>query len=162
MMHWLPVLFLVAAAWTASCQQAMPVNPNLAGMVPGRFVDVTEKSGVHFLHQAPHTSRKYLIETMGSGVAMFDCDNDGRMDLFFVNGAPYPDPTPAGTIPKKTGPEYWNRLFHQKADGTFEDVTEKSGLKGVGYGMGVAVGDYDNDGKEDLYVTEYGGQSSVP
>jgi hypothetical protein len=157
MMHWLPVLFLVAAAWTASCQQAMPVNPNLAGMVPGRFVDVTEKSGVHFLHQAPHTSRKYLIETMGSGVAMFDCDNDGRMDLFFVNGAPYPDPTPAGTIPKETGPEYWNRLFHQKADGTFEDVTEKSGLKGVGYGMAVAVGDYDNDGKEDLYVTEYGG-----
>ena len=87
-LHWLPVLFLVAAAWAASCQPAMPANANLAGMVPGRFVDVTEKSGVHFLHQAPHTSRKYLIETMGSGVAMFDCDNDGRMDLLFVNGAP--------------------------------------------------------------------------
>ena len=94
--------------------------------VPGRFVDITEKVGVHFLHQAPHTSRKYLIETMGSGVALFDCDNDGRLDLYLVNGAPYPDPTPKGFIPQKTGPEYWNRMYHQKPDGTFEDITEKS------------------------------------
>jgi hypothetical protein len=125
--------------------------------VPGRFIDVTDKVGVHFLHQAPHTSRKYLIETMGSGVALFDCDNDGRLDLYLVNGAPYPDPTPKGFIPQKTGPEYWNRMYHQKADGTFEDITEKSGLKGVGYGMGVAVADYDNDGFEDIFVTAYGG-----
>src|SRR6266581_6837524 len=69
--------------------------------VPGRFVDITERAGVHFKHQAPHTSRKYLIETMGSGVALFDCDNDGRLDLFLVNGAPYPDPTPKGFIPQK-------------------------------------------------------------
>ena len=62
-----------------------------------------------------------------------------------------------GTIPQKTGPKYWNRLYHQKPDGTFEDVTEKAGLQGAGYGMGVAVGDYDNDGFEDLYVTAYGG-----
>ncbi|HEU5458630.1 MAG TPA: VCBS repeat-containing protein, partial [Terracidiphilus sp.] len=126
-------------------------------VIPGRFVDVTEKVGVHFLHQAPHTSRKYLIETMGSGVALFDCDNDGRLDIFLVNGAPYSDPTPPGTIPEKTGPKYWNRLYHQKPDGTFEDVTEKSGLEGVGYDMGVATGDYDNDGREDLFVTGYGG-----
>jgi hypothetical protein len=126
-------------------------------LVPGRFVDVTEKVGVRFLHQAPHTSRKYLIETMGSGVALFDCDNDGRLDLFLVNGAPYTDPEPKGSIPQKTGPEYWNRMYHQKADGTFEDVTEKSGLQGVGYGMGVAAADYDNDGYEDLFVTGYGG-----
>jgi enediyne biosynthesis protein E4 len=128
-----------------------------AAEVPGRFVDVTDKVGVHFLHQAPHTSRKYLIETMGSGVALFDCDNDGRLDLYLVNGAPYGDPTPKGFIPEKTGPEYWNRMYHQKPDGTFEDITEKAGLKGVGYGMGVAVGDYDNDGNEDLFVTSYGG-----
>ena len=94
---------------------------------------------------------------MGSGVALFDYDNDGRLDIFLVNGAPLSDPTPKGTIPQKTGPKYWNRLFHQKSDGTFEDVTEKAGLQGVGYGMGVAVGDYDNDGYEDLYVTAYGG-----
>ena len=94
---------------------------------------------------------------MGSGVALFDCDNDGRLDIFLVNGAPYSDPTPKGFIPRKTGPEYWNRLYHQKPDGTFEDITEKAGLQGVGYDMGVAVGDYDNDGNEDLFVTGYGG-----
>ena len=128
-----------------------------SALVPGRFVDVTGKSGIQFLHQAPHTSRKYLIETMGSGLALFDCNNDGLLDIFLANGAPYSDPTAPGFIPKKTGPEYWDRLFQQKPNGTFEDITEKSGLKGIGYDMGVAVGDYDNDGHEDLYVTGYGG-----
>jgi hypothetical protein len=94
---------------------------------------------------------------MGPGVALFDYDNDGRLDIFVVNGAPLQDPTAKGTVPRKSGPKYWNRLYHQKSDGTFEDVTEKAGLQGVGYGMGVAVGDYDNDGNEDLYVTAYGG-----
>jgi enediyne biosynthesis protein E4 len=126
-------------------------------LVPGNFVEVTAAAGVRFLHQAPHTSRKYLIETMGSGAALFDYDNDGLLDIFLVNGAPFTDPTPKGTIPQKTGPQDWNRLYHQKADGTFEDVTEKAGLQGVGYGFGAAVGDYDNDGREDLYVTAYGG-----
>ena len=125
--------------------------------VPGRFLDITQHAGINFVHQASHTSRKYLPETMGAGVALFDYDNDGRLDIFLVNGAPLSDPTPKGTIPQKTGPKYWNRLYHQKADGTFEDVTEKAGLQGAGYGMGVAVGDYDNDGFEDLYVTAYGG-----
>jgi enediyne biosynthesis protein E4 len=146
----------------AAAQSALPGVPHTGApaaqaLAPGNFVDITEKAGVHFLHQAPHTSRKYLIETMGSGVALFDCDNDGRLDLYFVNGAPYSDPTPRGLIPQKTGPEYWNRMYHQKSDGTFEDITEKSGLKGVGYGMGVAVADYDNDGYEDVFVTGYGG-----
>jgi len=122
-----------------------------------KFTDVTEAKGVHFDAIASHTSKKYLIETMGSGVALLDYDNDGRLDLFLVNGAPLTDPTPKGSIPQKTSPQSWNRLYHQKADGTFEDVTEKAGLQGVGYGMGVAVGDYDNDGYEDLYVTAYGG-----
>src|ERR1043166_5334671 len=121
------------------------------------FTDITSELGLHFEYVASHTSRKYLIETMGSGVALFDYDNDGRLDIFVVNGAPLSDPTPKGTIPQKTGSKYWNRLYHQKRDGTFEDVTEKTGLQGIGYGMGVAVGDYDNDGFEDLYVTAYGG-----
>ena len=124
---------------------------------PAHFVDITKKSGVNFLYQSSHTCRKYLIETMGAGVALFDYDNDGRLDIFLVNGAPLTDPTPKGTIPQKTGPAYWNQLYHQKADGSFEDVTEKAGLHGEGYGMGVAVGDYDNDGFEDLYVTALGG-----
>ena len=128
-----------------------------APAIPAKLVDVTSTLGVPFEHAAPHTSKKYLLETMGSGVALFDYDNDGRVDLFLVNGAEINDPSPPGTIPKKTGPKYWNRLYHQKPDGTFEDVTEKAGLQGVGYGMGVAAGDYDNDGYEDLYVTAYGG-----
>src|SRR5438445_3931286 len=124
---------------------------------PGKFSDVTAAVGVRFHYESSHTSKKYLIETMGAGVALFDYDNDGRLDIFLVNGAPLEDPTPKGAIPQKTGPQYWNRLYHQKSDGSFEDVTEKAGLQGKGYGMGVAVGDYDNDGYEDLYVTAYGG-----
>jgi enediyne biosynthesis protein E4 len=123
---------------------------------PAKFVDVTSSLGVQFQHAAPHTSKKYLLETMGSGVALFDYDNDDRLDLFVTNGAEINDPSPAGTIPPKTGLKYWNRLYHQKPDGTFEDVTERAGLQGASYGMGVAVGDYDNDGFEDLFVTEYG------
>jgi hypothetical protein len=137
--------------------QKSPKASEQPKLIPGKFTDVTSSLGVNFQHIASHTSKKYLIETMGSGVALFDYDNDGRLDIFLVNGAPLTDPTPKGTIPQKTGPQYWNRLFHQKPDGTFEDVTQKAGLQGAGYGMGVAVGDYDNDGFEDLYVTAYGG-----
>jgi hypothetical protein len=145
--------------------QVIPAAPSAAvapgsvaaPIVPGKFTDVTAASGVRFVGVASHTSHKYLLETMGSGVAVFDYDNDGLLDLFFVNGAPVGDPMAQDTIPEKLSPKDWNRLYHQRKDGTFEDVTEKSGLKGVGYGMGVAVGDYDNDGYEDLYVTSYGG-----
>jgi hypothetical protein len=125
--------------------------------VPGNFRDITADSNIHFEHQAPHTSRKYLLETMGSGVALFDCDGDGLLDLFVVNGAPFADPTPKGTIPQKTGSKYWNRMYRQLRNGQFEDITVAAGLEGAGYGMGVAVGDYDNDGHEDLFVTGYGG-----
>jgi len=122
-----------------------------------KFVDITAKSGVDFQYESSHTTKKYLLETMGPGVALFDYDNDGLLDIFVVNGAPLADPMRKGAIPQKSGPKYWNRLYHQKKDGTFEDVTEKAGLQGAGYGMGVAVADYDNDGFEDLYVTAYGG-----
>jgi enediyne biosynthesis protein E4 len=126
-------------------------------IIPGKFKDVASELGIDFRYQSSHTSKKYLVETMGPGVALFDFDNDGRLDIFVVNGAPLTDPMPQKAIPQKGGPPYWNRLYHQKADGKFEDVTERAGLQGVGYGMGVAVGDYDNDGHEDLYVTSYGG-----
>jgi hypothetical protein len=125
--------------------------------VPAKFIDVTSALGVRFQYMASHTPKHYLLETMGAGVALFDYDNDGRLDIFLVNGAPLADPTSKGTVPQKTASDYWNRLYHQKPDGSFEDVTEHAGLQGVGYGMGVAVGDYDNDGYEDLYVTAYGG-----
>jgi enediyne biosynthesis protein E4 len=142
---------------TSVAGQVSPDQPAASSPGAAKFTDVTSALGLNFEYAASHTSRKYLIETMGSGVALFDYDNDGRLDIFVVNGAPLSDPTPKGTIPRKTGSKYWNRLYHQKQDGTFEDVTEKAGLQGVGYGMGVAVGDYDNDGFEDLYVTAYGG-----
>jgi hypothetical protein len=151
-------LFLCLGS-AAALAQSIPASASQAPAVQSSalFVDTAEKAGLHFTGVASHTSRKYLLETMGSGVAVFDYDNDGLLDVLLINGAPLDDPTPKGTIPKKRGPQDWNRLFHQKKDGTFEDVTEKSGLKGVGYGLGVAIGDYDNDGFEDVFVTEYGG-----
>lgn len=82
------------------------------------FEDITAASGVKFDYVASHTSRKYLIETMGSGAALFDYDNDGRLDIFLVNGAQLSDPTAKGTIPQKRSPKEWNRLFHQRPDGT--------------------------------------------
>lgn len=154
------LLFPCAAAQKSAklvAGQAVPNQVVSSSLEGANFTDVTLALGLNFEHVASHTSRKYLIETMGSGVALFDYDNDGRLDIFVVNGASLSDPTPKGTIPQKNGPKEWNRLYHQKNDGTFEDVTERAGLQGVGYGMGVAVGDYDNDGFEDLYVTSYGG-----
>lgn len=150
-------LALSAEAQTSPAPAVAEATRSGSLATAGHFVDITQSSHVAFITQASHTTKKYLIETMGSGVALFDYDNDGRLDIFLVNGAPLADPTPLGTIPHKTGPKYWNRLFHQKPDGTFEDVTEKAGLQGIGYDMGVAVGDYDNDGYDDLYVTGYGG-----
>lgn len=142
-------VILLLAALGLAAEQSFDSSP--------QFADIAGKCGIHFQGVASHTSKKYLLETMGSGVALFDYDNDGRLDIFAVNGTSLADPTPKGTIPQKDGPSSWNRLYHQRLDGTFEDVTEKAGLQGVGYGMGVAVGDYDNDGYEDLYVTAYGG-----
>lgn len=124
---------------------------------PVTFEDVSAVSGVKFRHAASVTSVKYLPETMGGGVALFDFDNDGRLDIFFTNGAEILESMPKNKPPEKTNTKYWNRLFHQRSDGTFEDTTEKAGLKGEGYALGVAVGDIDRDGFADLYVTRYGG-----
>jgi hypothetical protein len=130
--------------------------------VPVRFVDATETLRLDFRHAASPTSSKYLLETMGGGVALFDYDNDGRLDIFFTNGARLEDPMPAGKRPDKSAPQYWNRLYHQNPDGTFTDVTERAGLNGSAqgrYNMGVAAGDFDNDGFEDIYVTGFEGNT---
>ncbi|MBV9679989.1 MAG: CRTAC1 family protein [Acidobacteriaceae bacterium] len=127
------------------------------GPVPA-FTDVTRTAQVNFQQANSATSEKYLLETMGGGVAVFDYDNDGRMDLFFTNGAKLEVPMRAGSLPDKSEPKYWNRLYHQNADGSFTDLTSEAGLSGQltqSYCMGVAVGDFDNDGYEDLYVTGY-------
>jgi len=127
-----------------------------------QFTDITQAARIDFKDENSPSSNKYLVETMGGGVALLDYDNDGRLDIFFVNGAKIDDPMPDGKLPDKTDRKFWNRLYHQNADGTFTDVTEKAGLTGMPqnyYGMGVAVGDYDNDGFEDIYVTNYGGNT---
>lgn len=145
---------LLAAAIGMGLPRSLRSAEN-SDIVPGRFVDVSRFLGVNFLHQSSATSMKYLLESMGSGVGLFDYDNDGRLDIFFSNGALITDPMPRNGIPKKVSPKYWNRLFHQTPRGTFEDVTEKAGLSGQGFCTGVAIGDYDNDGYDDLYVTAY-------
>ena len=124
---------------------------------PVSFTDITAEKGITFRHNASPTSQKYLVETMGAGVGLIDFDRDGRLDIFFTNGAQISDPMPKAKAPDKSDPSYWNRLYRQKNDGTFDDVTERSGVKGSGYGFGVAVGDYDRNGFPDLFVTHYGG-----
>ncbi len=149
------------AVWILPCVAAL-LFPAAGAESDVRFTDQTKASGIDFLHQSSATTNKYLIETMGGGVALVDYDNDGRLDVFFTNGAKLEDPMPPGKQPDKSDPKYWNRLFHQKPGGVFEDVTEKAGLTGMPqnyYGMGVASGDYDNDGFVDLYVTNYGGNT---
>jgi enediyne biosynthesis protein E4 len=110
------------------------------------FDDIRQKSGLDFILNNSVTSRKYSIETMAGGVALFDYNNDGWLDIFFTNGARLPEMD-------KSNPEYFNRLFRNNGDGTFADVTSSAGIKGTAYAMGVAAGDYDNDGFVDLYVT---------
>jgi enediyne biosynthesis protein E4 len=115
--------------------------------------------GLDFTLQNSPTPQKYLIETMPGGVALLDYNNDGLLDVFLVNGGNVASPMPFPESFNRHNPKYWNRLYRQNKDGTFTDETERAGLAGVGdgnYGMGVAVGDYDNDGYEDLYVTNYG------
>lgn len=110
-----------------------------------RFEDITSQSKLQFITDSCPTPNKNQPETMVGGVGMIDYDNDGWLDLFFVNGAAIPSL-------KKDSPKYHNRLFHNNRDGTFTDVTEKAGLQGDGYDMGVAIGDFDNDGWQDIYV----------
>jgi hypothetical protein len=134
-----------------------PAPPAPQAMSPVTFVDITQSSAISFKRSPSFTSVKYLLEAMGGGVAMFDYDNDGRMDLFFTNAAALKDPMAKNEAPDKRDARFWNRLYRQKPDGTFVDVTESSGVKGSGFSMGVAAADYDNDRYIDLYVTGYGG-----
>jgi hypothetical protein len=117
---------------------------------PIRFEETAAKSGLHFTTRNCATPNKNQIETMVAGAALFDYDGDGFLDIYLVNGAEIPSL-------EKTSPDYWNRLFHNNGDGTFTDVTEKAGVAGAGYGMGVAVGDYDNDGRPDLFLASVTG-----
>lgn len=113
------------------------------------FEEIAHRSGLTFSSDSSPTPNKNQPETMVAGVGLLDYDNDGYLDVYLVNGAAIP------SLQKET-PKYWNRLYHNNHDGTFTDVTEKAGVAGIGYGMGVAVGDYDNDGWPDMYVVNVG------
>jgi hypothetical protein len=112
---------------------------------PVVFDEVAAKRGVRFVTNSGRTQRKHQPETMVAGVALLDYNNDGWLDIYVVNGANM-------TSLEKTGPEYWNRLYRNNGDGTFTDVTEAAGVAGRGYDLGVATGDYDNDGYTDIFV----------
>ena len=116
-------------------------------------------SGIDFLQRNSPTRQKYLIETMGGGLALLDYNNDGLLDALLVNGGAIGDPVKTPGNFHRSDPKYWNRLYRQNRDGGFTDVTEAAELShagGANYGMGVAAADYDNDGYTDLYVTSFG------
>lgn len=114
-----------------------------------RFEDVTASRGIDFVHYNAATDEKYMVETMGSGGGFFDFDLDSDLDVYLVNGVPLPG---AGTTSERPR----NALYRNDGEGRFEDVTEKAGVPGKGYGMGMTAGDVDNDGDLDLYVTNFG------
>jgi hypothetical protein len=141
--------FLVLAGALASAQE--PAAPQKAKKLSpiAQFMDIGEKAGLTMTNIFGGVdTKKYIIETTGTGIAIFDYDNDGWPDIFIVNG------TTLEGFPADKAPT--NHLYHNNHDGTFTDVTEKAGLVATGWGQGVCVGDYDNDGWEDLYVTYYG------
>jgi hypothetical protein len=149
---------VVGAPMSVSGQRGLPRAQSRGPAPPAsriQFADVTAKAGIDFVHQSGVSPDKRMVETFGSGVAWIDYDNDGFPDLFFVNGAP-------GSS---------NALYHNDRTGTFTDVTQRAGIRGAGSGLpaeasakagpgvyktGVAVGDFDNDGYLDLYVTAFG------
>jgi hypothetical protein len=136
---------------------ALPLPLSLSAAMP--LFDVKHPRGLDFSHVNSPTPQKYLIETMGGGVALFDYNNDGLLDIFLVNSGRLANPMHPPETFDRQNPRNWNRLYRQNPDGSFTDVTREAGLANAGdgnYGMGVAVGDYDNDGFPDLYITNYG------
>jgi hypothetical protein len=134
------------ACATIRIAAAFAVAAFAAGDTPGipvQFTDVTAQAGIHFVHNAGRSGKKYLPETTGAGCAFFDFDGDGWPDILLVNGRNF---APGGRHTTAA-------LYHNNHNGTFTDVTKGSGLDVEMYGMGVAIGDYDNDGRDDVYIT---------
>ncbi len=113
-----------------------------------RFTDVTDTTGIDFIHTDGSSGRRYIVETVSAGLALFDYDQDGDMDIYFLNGAPLPG-LQIGAPPR-------NRLYRNEGSWRFTDVTQRAGIGDTGHGLGVAAGDYDHDGDPDLYVNNFG------
>jgi hypothetical protein len=136
---------MIAHACLAGCRKTADVQQK-SDTHPPWFEEIAARSGIGFIHHSGHETRHLLPEIMGGGAALFDMDNDGLLDIYFVQSGRLDNPS-AGD---------GNRLYRNRGNGTFEDVTDKSGAGVRGYGMGVAAGDFDNDGYTDLYVTNFG------
>src|SRR5215472_14441585 len=134
----LPALLVVLSA---GCGSSTPTEIEISAAPPW-FEDVTEEVALRFVHDAGPMGSYFMPQIMGSGAALFDFDNDGRLDVYLIHNG--------GPNGKK------NQLYHQEKDGTFKDVSAGSGLDVAGFGMGVAVGDVNNDGLPDVLLTEYG------
>jgi hypothetical protein len=144
-LSWISLALLLPFSFFFSAAQLPRSNPKPLA----HFTDIAKKAGLtDAVVFGGVDTKKYIIETTGTGVAIFDYDNDGWPDIFIVNG------TSLGALPSSKTPT--SHLYHNNHDGTFTDVTQKAGLTRTGWGQGVCVGDYDNDGWEDLYVTYYG------
>ena len=142
-------LLLILSATVQSQTKTKVYAASADHPTPAWFVDVAAKAGIAVRNvNGSATNKRYIVEATGSGVAIVDYDNDGWPDIFLVNGQEL--------SPDRSAKPPTNHLFHNDHDGTFTDVTEKAGLASTGWGQGVCVGDYDNDGFDDLYVTDYG------
>src|SRR5437660_3071269 len=136
----IPFLILLCAA-VSPCL----TMPSSAQQI--QFRDITTQAGIHFAHNKAAFGKKWLPETMGPGCAFIDYDNDGYPDIVLVNGEDWPSHSKSASTLK---------LYHNNHDGTFSDVTRKAGLAVSMFGLGVAVGDYDNDGYDDLFISALG------
>src|SRR5574337_850597 len=141
--------FLKHLMLMAGAAQAIDPRPlSAATATPSRhYANIAPEAGIHFIHNTGAFGKKYLPETMGSGCAFIDYDNDGNQDILLINGTDFP-----GHVRRQTT----MKLYHNNGNGTFTDVTARAGLNIPMYGMGVAIGDYDNDGWDDIYVTGLG------
>jgi len=134
---------------TRYLQIALLLTSGLSPRVHGiQLTDVSRQSGISFVHTDGSSGQRYIVETVTAGLALFDYDNDGDIDIYFLNGAPL-----KGTV-AKVAPR--NALYRNDGNWTFTDVTTRAGVGDTGYGLGVAAGDYDNDGDRDLYLNNYG------